>query len=497
MKAISSCFRKSDQADCVAVFIMLLAVLLSAIQFFLNRSLWMDEASLAINIISRDFAGLFHPLDHNQVAPILYLQLTKAFSLLTPTMEYGLRIIPMISFWASLLLFYRSLKVLFKDDFVLILVLSLFAFNPTVLYYSGEVKQYATDVFVAVLFLFLLVRKYYKPNSRFVWLALAGMVAIWLSNIAPMVLTGAGSYLLFQAKRGNAAWMGRTVLVGLLWLASFAVYYLLFVRDHPTWGFQLTYWQNERAFLPTNLFSMDFLLFLKEKAGLLGNLTFSRKLLVIIVFLGLTLVGYASLLRGRSYALLVFLVVPFLVHLLLSALTLYPFGRRLVLYQVPLLIIASGYGVHWLLETIRESRLYPILRKGVLLIPIVLLLPLWGSFPKERQEIKKSIRFISEHALEGQQLFLPSGSISAFTYYRLTGFAESTVFSRVIKVPWAWTNERTLHEFMTGVEGACWVLFSHDGKELEVFLLDQASRAGLVPVKSFKTVGSSAYLFFL
>ena len=66
-----------------------LAVLFSGIglalfQFFSNRSLWFDEAMLAINIVHRDFDGLLKPLELNQVAPILFLQLEKIFFLALP-----------------------------------------------------------------------------------------------------------------------------------------------------------------------------------------------------------------------------------------------------------------------------------------------------------------------------------------------------------------------------------------------------------------------------
>jgi hypothetical protein len=495
VNATLTCFRKGDQTNCVALFVLVLAVLLSAIQFLFNRSLWFDEANLALNIISKGFVELMQPLDHNQVAPVLYLQLTKAFSLLTPNMEYGLRILPLISFWASLVLLYSSLRHLFKEGLLVIMVLSLFAFNPTILYFSSEVKQYMTDVFVAVLFLYLSVKKYEKPNSRFLWLAIAGMLAVWLSNIAPLVLVGVGAYLLFQARNGDAAWIGKTAMVGLSWLISFAVYYVLFVQDHPTREFMISYWRNEGAFLPTNPFSREFLSFLKEKIGLMGNLTFSREAGVIVILFGLAAAGIVFLLKQKRYSLLSLLVVPLLAHMILSLLELYPFGRRLVLYLVPLLILLSAFGMGLLLEAIKKTRVYPYLSRGVYILPIVISLPLWGSFPQERQEIKRSIRFISENAEEGQQLFLPSGSISAYRYYSRTGFADPSEFARVIEIPWRWSNERGLQEFMTTMEGPCWVLFSHDTKRFEAYLLEQASEADLIPLKSFRTKGSSVYLF--
>jgi hypothetical protein len=46
-------------------------------QYLGNRSLWLDEAYLALNILSRDFSGLLRPLDHHQIAPPLFLWAVK------------------------------------------------------------------------------------------------------------------------------------------------------------------------------------------------------------------------------------------------------------------------------------------------------------------------------------------------------------------------------------------------------------------------------------
>ena len=53
--------------------IIFIGAFLAIYQFIFNRSLWLDEASLALNIISKDFIGLTKPLDYDQVAPIGFL----------------------------------------------------------------------------------------------------------------------------------------------------------------------------------------------------------------------------------------------------------------------------------------------------------------------------------------------------------------------------------------------------------------------------------------
>ena len=126
--------------------ILLSGLTLPLVQFTYNRSLWIDEAALALNIINRKGLELLKPLDYMQVAPVLFLQLEKLFSILLPNSEYGLRLLPLLCFYFSLYFFYEILKLIFKNYYTIIFALSLFVFHYNLIYYSSEVKQYICDV---------------------------------------------------------------------------------------------------------------------------------------------------------------------------------------------------------------------------------------------------------------------------------------------------------------------------------------------------------------
>ena len=87
-----------------------LGILLPLIQYFFNRSLWVDEVTLALNILNAGILALLKPLESGHVVPIIFLLLEKFFSILIPNSEYGFRILPLFSYFASLFFFYKILN---------------------------------------------------------------------------------------------------------------------------------------------------------------------------------------------------------------------------------------------------------------------------------------------------------------------------------------------------------------------------------------------------
>src|SRR5512139_2855833 len=103
---------KEDLAwEKAAIALLFLAgILLRLRQYLTGRSLWMDEAMLALNIVNRDFGGLFKPLDYDQGAPPGFLLGEKLFCLLLGRCEYALRLLSFILGLLSHWLFYLLLK---------------------------------------------------------------------------------------------------------------------------------------------------------------------------------------------------------------------------------------------------------------------------------------------------------------------------------------------------------------------------------------------------
>ena len=135
-------------------------ILLPSIQFIFNRSLWNDEATLALDIINTSSLDLLKPLNSDAVGTILFLLLEKFFSNLIPNSEYGLRILPLLCYLASLLFFYNILKQIFSNHYTIIFALSLYVFNASMILYSSEVKPYICDVLMITSIYYFILRKY-------------------------------------------------------------------------------------------------------------------------------------------------------------------------------------------------------------------------------------------------------------------------------------------------------------------------------------------------
>ena len=119
-----------------------------------NRSLWLDEALLADNILTRNLRQLFAPLDHNQAAPFGFLLAEKVLGRWLGYSEYVLRAIPLVAGITSVILFLSIARRILAPRAVPIAI-SLFAIAPPLIYYSSELKQYSSDTAIGLLIVWL------------------------------------------------------------------------------------------------------------------------------------------------------------------------------------------------------------------------------------------------------------------------------------------------------------------------------------------------------
>jgi len=126
-----------------------LGIVLRLVQYLHNRSLFIDDAGLALNLIEKTFSELFQPLDYYQMAPPGFLLVAKVLINTFGAGEYVLRLFPFVAGVLSLFIFYAvARRVLSQRG--LIISLALLAISDPLLYFSSEFKQYSSDVAIAL-----------------------------------------------------------------------------------------------------------------------------------------------------------------------------------------------------------------------------------------------------------------------------------------------------------------------------------------------------------
>jgi hypothetical protein len=474
-----------------------LGVLLRLAQYLANRSLWLDESCLALNIVNRSFSELLQPLDYYQGAPIGFLMLERLAVYAFGNSEYALRLIPFLSGIVSLFLFYEVAKRCITPNAVLI-ALGLFAILEPLIYYSSEVKQYSSDVAMALILYLatIYVERKHLTIARVALVGVIGAIAIWFSHPAVFIMAGVGvSLTLFYLAGREWTKIGRISIVYLLWVLSFAAAYFVSLRNLSHNEGLLNYWSDSFAPFPPLSFSdakwfvSNFFGIFEEPVGLtlsgIAALTF--------------LVGFVSMFLESEERFFV-LISPIFVTLAVSAFHKYPFRGRLLLFIVPsvLLFIAKGA------EQIRYNTKHQSSIIGIILLGLLFFHPLFSSTyhlirPRISEEIKPVINYIREHQQDGDVLYLYYASQYAFKYYSARyGFNNNNYIVGVSSRD-NWGNYIDDLDKLRDKKRV-WILFSHvynwKSVDEEKFFLYRLDVLG-TRLESFKNEGASVYLYDL
>jgi hypothetical protein len=486
--------------------VLLTGVILSLVQFFFNRSLWLDESVMALNIINRSYSALLKPLDYIQVAPILFLQIEKVCSTLIPNSELGLRLFPLISYLLSLIFIYKILKVIHQDHYTIIFSISLFAINATFIYYSNEVRQYMTDVLALASLYYFIFKKYNNERNKYYCLGLVGAINIFLSNVSCIILFAAGLYLLFDIFQNKRKYLLHLMVISMVWASSFLLYYFLFINNHPSRVQQTAIFSNLNVFLPTDPFSIPFYKFLLYIGSVIALSLFRLKIIAEISLFILTFTGIASLIRKKQIGIIILTLTPLIIHLLLSSLRLYPFEEKKILYIFPCIIIICSFGFKYIVKILFVF--FKIERSRLLAsaIPLLILLHLlYSGFPLTHSEIKKSIKYIEHHMDRSDKVYVNFFATLPYLYYKEISYINMDTNNiiigqrnenlqngnNVVYVPdtLKYSNE------LSHLSGRVWFLFDLNDDKKNKFMKGYFESKGIRPTKEYHTAGSDVYLY--
>ncbi len=493
-------------SDIIWWLVVALGIVLRLRQYLLNRSLWADEASLAVNLVNRSFSELTQLLDYHQAAPIGFLFIEKLSIVIFGNHDYVMRLFPLLAGILAVYLIYRIARASFGTiGLFAVLILSI---SWWLVHYSSELKQYSSDITIALLLVLLTVNclKEKAGLKDFLTLGIVGSVVIWISHPSVFIMVGIGlALVLVKFTRKEYVPWAWILGIGLGWLASFGLEYLVSLRNIVADEYLIEYWQknyvpwppwsNKGWFVDTYY---TFLFFAFHRAN---NL-------LALITLFLTAVGALSLLiRDRIMALLV--ISPFVVTVIVSMLQRYPLQNRFMLFLVPfaLLLMTEGLrGIYWLV-----AKWQP--KVSAVLIGTLALMVVWQIAPTTyekalsgaREDIRPVLEYVSENRLPDDILYVFHSTDPAFHYY--APFYGLDAGNVVIGYDTP-RKRKALQSFYADVDelwgkDRVWFIFSEildcsncEGEGTQAFYVDYLNNLGTM-LDSIDGAGANAYLYDL
>ena len=344
-----------------AIIAVAAGIALRAWQYFGDSSMWFDEIVLAKNVLGRSLWGLVsQPLNEGYVAtaPPGFLIVEKTVTTAFGTSDLAFRLWPFVASVAALLLFWRLATHSQRPIGALVSV-ALFALASPLVWHGAQAKQYSSDVLCTVLLLTMVQRLSATRSPEriaFVASALLGAVIVWMSQPAIFVLFATGLWLLGHAWRSgwltSRSGIGDVALVGGAWaVSSFAAVMVatamisseLAAVVYPFWsvGFPpdgasvtLLKWSAERW---SALFGSG-----SPTVGGFSQLDYGSAGAPAAVALA-TCGAVVWLIRRHAFGVVFLLAMA--ATLVAAALHRYPFDNRLLLFLLPLMMLAMGEAI--------------------------------------------------------------------------------------------------------------------------------------------------------
>ncbi|MGY2134038.1 hypothetical protein ACW9KT_17540 [Hymenobacter sp. HD11105] len=436
IQQLPSSFTNKRYQKLALVAVIVLGILFRLFHFFHNRSLFIDELYLDVNIIKMTFWELATlPFEYEQKAPIGYLWAAKLFVILFGKGEKALRSFSLICGISSLFLFIPVARFYLKSWGV-VLAVGILSLGWTFIYHSVEAKQYSTELFATILALFLYIR-YHKATdavSLVKWGILGGGL-LWFSFSLIFILAGVAGAISLNALF-TKQWKRLLVymLPFSLWAISFCIIYYLFISKYQQSGWLIDFFKKiYDGFMPlppTSLSDVAWFIrtpysMLHHPLGLLLNLdgdiaTSNARYVLKLGWLSVFFIalGMFTLLKENKVRLFI-LFLPIIITFLASGFKFYPVYGRFVLFLTPLIIIFLAVGVERISIYFYNTRAIYCLT-GVFLSIVAInsirqvITPSLLSGATERE----TILYVNDNFEEGDAVYIFWNMRHAYGYYK-------------------------------------------------------------------------------
>ena len=486
--------------------IVLMGILLRLRQYLVNRSLWFDEAYLALNIVHRSFVELTVPLDGNQGAPVGFLLIEKLILVILGNKDYILRIFPLICGIIGMYLMYQIARVFSKK--LGLFSLFMFAISSPLIYYSSELKQYQIDVAVALSLVYISLHciKNNARNREFLLLTIAGIAGMWLSHPSVFILAGIGMLLASNILRKRLQYsIFRLIWIGIIWIFNLWIIYSLSVWQLAANDYLQAFWADN--FLPLPVWEhWDWLgLAFEYLLNAITGIFWPQPVYFLALYSIIILVGVMpseNRIENQFITGLAIILIP--LTLIASSLHLYPVKGRFLLFLAPFIFLLMANGVQNVFRflgkrnwKISKSVCFLILI-GVTVQPALLTAENVMS-PPLGEHIKPVLEYIHKNKQPNDIIYVYYGGEAAFEYYNLSFNFDSS--NTVIGVE-SQNDPTKYKDDIKNLKGhdRVWFIFSHNCDRCAVheqkYYIEYLNNIGTVMDKLFES-SVNMYLYDL
>jgi hypothetical protein len=226
---------ESEELIRVATFMLLGLGSAARIWLFLHdRSLYNDEAAVALNLMRRGWIGVLGPLDIYQTAAPLFLWIEKAIGQITGWSTLGLRMLPAAASIAALAVMTWTAGRI-GGWRAAMWAAAIGAAAPVLLWYTVELKPYSIDALAAVALLAVVLSDESTADNPATLRAMsvAAVIAVLMSQAVVFVAAGLTVVVLLRSRRRGELTIRKAALLAVPWVVAFLAAYFS-AYDDPT-----------------------------------------------------------------------------------------------------------------------------------------------------------------------------------------------------------------------------------------------------------------------
>ncbi len=401
--------------EILSLLVIVLCVFCSIRMNIVGRTLWLDEAMLAVSINTESLGELLHaPLQWNQSAPVIYVIIVKLLTMLFGNSEFVFRLFSIICYVALIFVFYVLVKNTTKIKLP-ITVAAVMANLAMLLEYSNMFKPYILDC-LAVMLVLLIYYLYKERSFNIIFTCIIIAVLIWASNPVAFFAGGVAAYefIMGIVKKDKKVIIGG-LAIGISAVVSFACLYFVWLKPTIDATNLSDFWVDSK--FPLIITSLEQL----KKAYHLSEFALSGLNAMWIVLVVLSIASLIiNIVKKKNNPYVYVILIAVVITLVASALGFFPMSDRLFLFMDPICYLMSLYASVWITEAIIKEK-YLVITTGIILFIMIYFghgfaRYFSGEAYRDGEEVNDTITYLEENLDADDQLYVYYAAIPVYQY---------------------------------------------------------------------------------